>query len=52
MEMGVIDKRVIEAISCRLHWIVEQMKARQFNSKEKKKEGQGIRNLHFVEVQL
>ena len=39
MGMEVIDKRVIEVISCRLHWIVEQMKAGQFNSKEKKKGG-------------
>lgn len=37
MGMGVIDKRVIEVISCRLLWIVEQMKAGQFNFKEKKK---------------
>lgn len=39
MGMGVIDKRVIEVISCRLHWIVEQMKAGQFNSKGKEKGG-------------
>ena len=53
MGREVTDKRVIEMIGCRLHCIVEQMKAGLFNSNEKKnKRGQGIRNLHFAEVQL
>ena len=52
MGTEVTDKRVIEVIGCRLPWIVEQIKAGVFNSKEKNKRGQGTRNLHFAEVQL
>ena len=39
MGREVTDKRVIEMIGCRLHCIVEQMKAGLFNSNEKKTRG-------------
>ena len=44
MGREVTDKRVIEVIGCRLHWIVEQRQAGLFNSKEK------IREVKVLEI--